>query len=53
MGINSADLYNATEMVNNTIIYNRTKTKDRRLDKSAELMPIKQNDRIKQSLAKL
>lgn len=32
MGINSADLYNATEMVNNTIIYNRTKTKDRRLD---------------------
>ena len=34
MGINSADLYNATEMVNNTIIYNRTKTKDRRLDKA-------------------
>lgn len=32
MGINSADLYNATEMVNNTITYNRTKTKDRRLD---------------------
>ena len=32
MWINSADLYNATEMVNNTIIYNRTKTKDRRLD---------------------
>ena len=32
MGINSADLYNATEMVNNTIIYNRTKTKARRLD---------------------
>ena len=32
MGINSVDLYNATEMVNNTIIYNRTKTKDRRLD---------------------
>lgn len=32
MGINSADLYNATEMANNTIIYNRTKTKDRRLD---------------------
>lgn len=32
MGINSADLYNATEMKGSTIIYNRTKTKDRRLD---------------------
>ena len=32
MGINSADLYNATEMDGNTIIYCRTKTKDRRLD---------------------
>lgn len=32
MGINSVDLYNATEMANNTITYNRTKTKDRRLD---------------------
>lgn len=32
MGINSADLYNATEMRGNTIIYNRTKTKARRLD---------------------
>ena len=32
MGINSADLYNATEMANNTITYNRAKTKDRRLD---------------------
>lgn len=32
MGINSADLYNATEMKDSTIIYNRTKTKDRRLD---------------------
>lgn len=32
MGINSADLYNATEMQGNTIIYNRAKTKDRRLD---------------------
>ena len=30
MGINSADLYNATEMEG----YNRTKTKDRRLDKA-------------------
>ena len=33
MGINSADLYNATEMEGYTIVYNRTKTKDRRLDK--------------------
>ena len=32
MGINSADLYNATEMKENTIIYNRTKSKARRLD---------------------
>ena len=32
MGMNSADLYNATEIVGNTIIYNRTKTKARRLD---------------------
>ena len=32
MGINSADLYNATEMEGYTIVYNRTKTKDRRLD---------------------
>lgn len=37
MGINSADLYNATEMRGNTIIYNRTKTKARRLD-SAKMM---------------
>lgn len=34
MGMNSADLYNATEMKGNTIIYNRTKTKDRRQDKA-------------------
>ena len=32
MGINSADLYNATDMKGNTIVYNRTKTKTRRLD---------------------
>ena len=32
MGINSADLYNATDMKGNTISYNRTKTKARRLD---------------------
>ena len=34
MGINSADLYNATKMEGYTIVYNRTKTKDRRLDKA-------------------
>ena len=34
MGINSADLYNATEMEGNTIDNTRTKTKDRRLDKA-------------------
>ena len=34
MGMNSADLYNATEMKGYTITYNRTKTKDRRLDKA-------------------
>ena len=34
MGINSVDLYNATELVGNKLIYYRTKTKDRRLDKA-------------------
>lgn len=34
MGINSVDLYNATDLRNNRLIYNRTKTKDRRLDKA-------------------
>ena len=34
MGINSANLYNATELEGYTIVYNRTKTKDRRLDKA-------------------
>ena len=34
MGINSADLFNATELIDNRLIYNRTKTKDRRLDKA-------------------
>lgn len=34
MGINSVDLYNATELTGNRLIYNRTKTKDRRLDKA-------------------
>ena len=32
MGINSADLYNATELRGNRLIYCRTKTKDRRFD---------------------
>jgi len=34
MGINSVDLYNATELRGNRLIYCRTKTKDRRLDKA-------------------
>ena len=34
MGINSVDLYNATDLIGNRLIYNRTKTKDRRLDKA-------------------
>ena len=36
MGINSVDLFNATasELRNNRLVYNRTKTKDRRLDKA-------------------
>ena len=32
MGINSVDLYNAIELQGNKLIYNRAKTKDRRLD---------------------
>lgn len=34
MGMNSADLYNAITLTDETIIYNRTKTKDRRSDKA-------------------
>ena len=34
MGINSVDLYNATDLIGNRLVYNRTKTKDRRLDKA-------------------
>ncbi len=34
MGMNSADLYNAERMENGCIIYNRTKTKDRRSDRA-------------------
>ena len=40
MGINSADLYNATEMKGNTIVYNRTKTKTRRLDGAKMMVDI-------------
>lgn len=40
MGINSADLYNATEMRGNTIIYNRTKTQARRLDGAKMMVDI-------------
>ena len=40
MGINSADLYNATKMDNNTITYYRTKTKDRRLDNAKMVVNI-------------
>ena len=34
MGMNSADLYYATDLEGSTISYNRTKTKDRRLDEA-------------------
>lgn len=34
LGINTADLYNATNFDGKTIIYNRTKTKDRRSDQA-------------------
>ena len=34
MGMNSADIYNASKFDGKTIIYNRTKTKDRRTDKA-------------------
>mgnify|MGYP000602132167 FL=1 len=40
MGINSADLYNATKMRGNTIIYNRTKTKAHRLDGAKMMVDI-------------
>lgn len=40
MGINSADLYNATDMKGNTISYNRTKTKARRLDGAKMMVDI-------------
>lgn len=40
MGINSADLYNATKMDGNTITYYRIKTKDRRLDNAKMMVEI-------------
>ncbi len=40
IGINSADLYNATKMRGNTIIYSRTKTKARRLDGAKMMVDI-------------
>lgn len=40
MGINSADLYNATIRIEDTIIYNRTKTKERRLDDAKMMVDI-------------
>ena len=40
MGINSADLYNATEIRGNTIIYNRPKAKARRLDSAKMIVDI-------------
>ena len=40
IGINSADLYNDTKMRGNTIIYNRTKTKARRLDGAKMMVDI-------------
>lgn len=40
IGINSADLYNATDMKGNTISYNRTKTKARRLDGAKMMVDI-------------
>ena len=42
MGINSADLYNATEMDGSTITYYRTKTKDRRLDNAKMVVDVPQ-----------
>lgn len=40
IGINSADLYNATIKVEDTIIYNRSKTKARRLDNAKMMVDI-------------
>ena len=40
IGMNSVDIYNATEILNNSITYNRTKTKDRRLDEAKMIVNI-------------
>ncbi len=40
IGMNSADLYNATERTGDTISYNRTKTKARRLDDAKMMVDI-------------
>lgn len=50
MGMNSADLFNATEIDGNTIVYDRMKTKDRRRDK-AEIQ-VKITDYIKPLIEK-
>lgn len=40
IGMNSADFYSATERTGNTIVYNRTKTKARRLDAAKMMVDI-------------
>lgn len=50
MGMNSADLFNATEIDGNTIVYDRMKTKDRRRDKAE--IHVKITDYIKQLIEK-
>lgn len=40
IGMNSVDLFNATTRIENTIIYNRTKTKDRRGDDAKMMVDI-------------
>lgn len=50
MGMNSADLYNATEYDGTTIIYDRTKTKDRRRDNAR--MQVDITDHIKPLIEK-
>ena len=42
MGINSVDLYNATELKENKLVYERTKTKDRRQDKAKMVVTVHQ-----------
>ena len=40
MGINSVDLFNATEYDGNTLTYYRTKTRDRRMDKAKMIVTV-------------